>query len=740
MPTRSETTNCRRGPHHRFPVLVFLCGLLGVLAFGCSTTMSPADPAGAAPGAIGPANQTDQNDDEPQLTERQQRQIDLIAPILLDATNGPDDGRRLAAAQELLALQLDNADQILKQALTSNHPNQMNAVLRALITGERVPDSLVTTALEILPMAPKPAQDTLRRFLAQHEADVLEAVSATALDPSVAAEHRLNAIGALGAFRTRDAADRLITLLKTDRQEPEAIVSAACDALTRLTRLPYGNQPDTWRTWWVQAKNQTREQWLVDQVQRLATERSELERELTLQRQRVTRIEQRVVDVLRDLFRALPSDVDQQLAPLPTLLDDELVVVREFAIERIRFISRDHEIPASLQDALSARLDDSDAGIRARASRLLQELNYPGLNESLATRLADETSFDVIETYITLLADRPTRSALPALIRRIGDPNLCDPACRATWRVLQLKSDEPIEPEQLEAIRTAVTSAIALRETAPLVRLAAYLADDDQVAQYETHLDSEDNAVRTAVAEGLASRMRLDPLLSRADDAVIYPITVRALVARQPNVDALQALIQFSPPDESTAGAWSDALGQMLARIAPPQLIAADDLLVQAGTAPELRIGLLSRAAGMTAEQLPVEQRTEVAIRLAQIHVSRAQYLKAHQELETIAATNGSAELKALRFKAALLSGHYNRAAELQPQAEPWIEQLALVVGNDDALAGRIQAEIEQRFGESLNDDMKTRLEALRNKINGQAPTAPSAASANDSAMNASPN
>ncbi len=715
------------------------CLFLALVAVtaGCSgfaTTTGPVQP-NAAPGAIGQAD-SDDADSEGALTERQQRQIDLIAPILLESTNGPDDGRLLAAAQELLALEIDRADQILEQALRGNQPNQMLAVLRAMITSETTPQRLVQAALDILPTAPLQAQDTLWRLLAQHEADVLANISALVQDQSAAPEHRLNAIGALGAFRTRDAADQLIALLNEQREEPEAITAAACEALTRLTRLPYGNRPQTWRSWWVQARNQTREQWLVDQVQRLATERAELERELTLQRQRVRRVEQRVIEVLRDLFRALPTDVDQQLAPLPTLLDDELSVVREFAIERIRFISRDHEIPAALINALSARLDDPQATIRTRAARLLNELNYTELSERLARGLGDETSIDVIQTSIELLTERPTATALPALIRRIGDPTVSDAACEAVWKCLFLHGTEEIDAEQRAALIDSVRDASAVRTTPQLTRLAVYLSEDAEFGQAARFLESDDPAMRTAVAEALAQRSNLTLLRARADDTAVYPSLIRAIAQSDATLATLQSVVELRPPEETLTNTWRESITSVLAKLAPADVIGADDLLMQANADAALRIELLSRVATMPTEQLPAADRVEVATRLGRFFVEREQYADAHVALELITTANGSAELQQLRFKAALLAGHYNRAAEFQPTAEAWIELLADLAGGDETLAKRVQTEIDQRFGATLTEELRTRLDTLRQQLDGesQTPPEPTAADASNAA------
>lgn len=702
-----------------------------ILLSGCAATPASGDADAVSPGAVGQAEPTEPTSE---LTQRQQRQIDLIAPILLSPPNGPDDGRMLAAAQELLALGLPQADEILRQAMRSGNRAQVLAVLRAMITEEQSLQPFMEVAVELLTTAQPEVQETLWRLLARNERALLADVSTIALDQQTPLEHRLNAIGAMGEFRTRDAADHLITLLDENRQEPEAIITAVCEALTRLTRLPYGNRPDTWRAWWVQARDQTREQWLVDQVQRLATERAELERELTLQRQRIHRIEQRVVEVLRDLFRAMPTDVEQQLAPLPTLLDDELAVVREFAIERIRFVSRDHEIPGTLKSALASRLDDPEASIRQRAARLLHELNYANLNEMLAARLANETIFDVIAAYVELLTARPTPAAADALIARLTDANLCDAAANAIWRIIEQFGDDAMSPEARAALEAQLNEQLQNRTSPPLLRLSVYLMDQQQLDEAAAYLDHEDAGVRTAVAEAMARRSYVAPLVERSDDPAVYPTAVQAVASEEATIATLLRVLDMKPPTDATVTPWQGAISRLLARLPGPALVEADKLLVRSKMPQAIRLDLLTRAMGLPAEDMTVAHRSELALHLGQLRLERKQYDRAHQELESITAVDASAELIDLKFLAALCSGHFNRAAELRPEPELWIDALASVTETDPPLALRVQTEIDQRFGESLDEALRARLEALREQLSGDqsVPSDPAAANASE--------
>jgi len=676
--------------------------------------------------------------------EREKRQYELIAPILLDDSANGDNSRRIAAAAELMAIGTPQAYGVLEQALRSGQTPKMLAVIRAMDASVDDVPQLLNAAVETLPTAPKEVQEPLWRMLAHHEQRVLDAVTTIALDADRPADQRVPAIGALGAFRTRTAAQRLIELLEPQRDEPQTITTAACAALSRLTGLPYGDEPENWLHWWTKARAKSREQWLFDQVQRLVRERGALERELVAQRRHTDRIEQRVVDTLRELFRALPNNIDRQLAPLPELLEDDLAVVRHFAIERIRFISRDLEIPRPLKEQVAARLDDADPTIRRDAARLLHDLSFADLNTHLANRLAAEPSTETARAYIAILQSRPTPAALEALTQRVREPALTEPACEALWATLVAAGGPTsVDPSLPDALREHFAALAEAHQTPVVLRLAALLCDADALPQYEAMLAQADPSVRRAIAQGFRARGHHQPLFEHVDDPAAYPSAMHAVTEAEPTTERLQPMLTMRPPNESLRSNWTEAITKLCTRMPPAALLEADKLLADVNTnavnanggnnpaagLAEVRLDLLSNAAAMSAEQMPVELRRELLIRLATLRLALGQYQQAHDDLDTLAGADPSPELTRLKFRAAILSGRFDRAAGIQSEPAVWVELLDQLVDEQPKLARRLHQEIGTRFGEALDDEARTAWERIQRRLNNDGAANPSDAS-----------
>jgi len=668
--------------------------------------------------------------------ERQKRQYELIAPILLDDSTDGDNSRRVAAAEELMAIGTPEAYGVLEQALRSGQPAMMLSVIRALDASVEEVPQLLNAAVEVMPTAPEPVQEPLWRMLAHHEQRVLEDVMSIALDSERAADHRVPAIGALGAFRTRTAAERLIDLLDPKRQEPQAITSAACAALSRLTGMPYGDEPESWRQWWAKARKQTREQWLFDQVQRLVRERGTLERELNQQRRRTSSIEQRVVDTLKDLFRALPNDIDQQLAPLPDLLTDELAVVRRFALERIRFISRDLEIPRAMKDRVAARLDDADPTIRQNAARLLHDLNYPGLNARLADRLAQESSTEVAAAYIEILQSRPTRQAIEPLLSKLDQPELTASVCQALWSAVERTELSDLDAAVREKMRARL-QALENTTSPAVVRLIALLCEPEALTRYEAMLSDAGPELRAAVAQAFQFRGHHEPLLAHAGDEAVYPSAMHVMAEAEATPETLKTLLEMRPPNDSLRSNWTSAITNLCRRIEPAGLSKADDLLAgAAGNASvnngavntngvssnltEVRLELLSNAAGLPAERMTIDVRRDLLLRLAILRMELGRYEQAHEVLDTLGGADPTPELVQLRFRAAIQSGRFDRAAEILSDAAAWVSILEEIMDSRPEHARRLHDEIEQRFANTLDDTTRTAWEAIQQRLNSE--------------------
>ncbi|MHC5024889.1 MAG: HEAT repeat domain-containing protein, partial [Planctomycetota bacterium] len=290
------------------------------------------------------------------VTPRQERQLQVFGPILLNPSDEIDEVTRRGAASELVMMGLPDATATLDEALRSEHASVVLATVSAL---EQAPDplpDLIEALVAALRHPPDGTEDRLAMLIPRFGSDGLERITALALDTDLPAAERTGSVRALATYRSPEAAGRLVALLDPARAEPPEMVEATCRALGQLTGFPYGADPAAWRDWWADVQNLPREQWLSRFVESLSGQLTKLQQEIDRKTRATDRLERRIVETYRDLFPAQP--VGQQIAGLPDLLSDELDVVRRFAVGRVDRLLRDGvRVPQGLQDQLAGRLE-----------------------------------------------------------------------------------------------------------------------------------------------------------------------------------------------------------------------------------------------------------------------------------------------------------------------------------------------------------------------------------------------
>jgi hypothetical protein len=713
------------------------CGSLGscAVSFGLSMVLACAACSGSrtvAAGALGDTTAVPEHvangTDEPQnesgsnlLNQQQMRQLQVFGPILLNPSSDIDSNTRRNAAHELIEMNATEATELLAEALRSRKAPVMLAAASALYASRASLPELSDPAVIALVGAPAEALEPLSWLVSQYGEPALRRVAELATNKSNSVDSRLGPIYALGSFRSRSAAVHLISIVQSGDSPAPAntnggngaaqIMQAACMSLERLTGLPHGTNAARWSEWWRDASMLSDDQWYRLVADSLSRRIAELQQQLIRESAANQLAARELAEAYRDLYPALTTD--EQLRRLPKLLDDQLPAVREFGINRISLLLRDSvRIPVEIQTKLAQRLGDEIPALRLAAARLLDELNYESTGEVVAARLTGEKNNAVIQGYLEVLAKRPCLAAVEPLRRMLRDRELGPASASTMWQILGTLS---IDDAESAALIEASRAAYHQLQSPPLARLLAFIGDTSDTADMTALLDSDDRAMRVAVAEGFARRGMRQPLLDRADDPDVFAFAVNAIVHGEPTLANFTLLARLNPPESQTQ-MWLDGLQVLADRLGPLNVISVDDLLASiSGVSRAHRQTILLKALEAPSEQLG-EARSKIIVRVVPLLLEHGQPTRAHDLLESIPVT-GTAQVQALRFKAAVLSGHYDAAANLNADPREWLALLSTIVERDATAATPLRDEIERRFAGKLVQDDQARFDRLTEQL-----------------------
>lgn len=647
--------------------------------------------------------------------ERQKRQLELFDSTVRNPSADISPEIRVSAAEELIAMDIPEAIERLSLALRSDEPVVVTAVIDAMEASPEPVADLLPAAAETLTDATVEQVEKLSLILPRYGEEALVLVSAAARDRNEPPARRVGPIQALASFRSREAAIRLMALLQEQEPQPPEIIAATGASLEKLTGLPYGADADQWRKWWEKLKNEPIENWLRVMVLHLSTRTAELERESHHKTRENEEIALRLIEALRELFLSLTTD--EQIERLPALLGDDLPYVREFALGRVELRLRDSvRIPDAVQDELAERLTDVNERPSSRllAGRLLNELNYQGTSYLVAEALLSEKTAVVAGGYLEILAKRPAPAALDPALLWINDSTAGDAAASALWTMIvgeMIVSDD-------KTVRRSVRQALQWRTTPQLIRVLGAIGDDDDRARVEELLDGKDQLLRRAAAEGLAQARRIDPLLRRASDTIIYPFVLRLLADGPAEVDTMRGLAALAPPDEHRQE-WTQTLKATADTLRATDLLATDDALSSyAHVDRALRADVLARVPGLPSDAISIDHRTELLVRLARLRIDLGEYQGAYEALAWPIGAPTTTALLEIKFLATVLSGRYDEAAAINDDVMAWLELLDVLIERHSPAAATVEAEIGHRFPNELQFDAGEVFRAAQQRLN----------------------
>ena len=585
----------------------------------------------------------------------------------------------------------------LSDALRRGEPVVVSAVIDAMEASPEPVEGLLSAATETLAVATGEQLEKLYLVLPRYGDEALSMVAAAARDRDEPPARRVGPISALAAFRSREAAVQLMSLLQEPEPQPPMIIAATGASLEKLTGLPYGAEADQWRRWWDKLKDEPIENWLRVMVLHLSTRTAELERESHLQTREREEIALRLTATLRELFLGMPAD--EQIARLPDLLSDDLAPVRAFALGRVERRLRDSEqIPEAVQEKLAGRLADTDEipASRLLAAQLLIDLNYQGTAYLVAAAIVDEKDAAIAAGYMEIMAKRPSPTALSQVLLWLNDSTAGDAAGDALWAMVvreMVATDDVI-------VRRTVRQALQWKTepTPQLIRVLAAVGDEADRERVEELLDASDDNLRRAAAEGLAFAGELEPLLLRAADPQIYPFVISLLATGSADVETVRSMAALVPP-EGHRERWAQTIRTTADAMPPADLIAVDQVLATYDHVnPALRADILARVPGLSNDALTTNQRSELLVRLARLRIELDEYQTAYEVLEWPNGAPTTPALLEIKFEAAVLSGRYEEAAEINDDVRVWLSLLDTLIGIQSPASTELRDEIRSRF------------------------------------------
>ncbi len=659
--------------------------------------------------------------DEDAVARRQQQRVAIFNLTLMGDVDTVDATTRAAAAVELLAIQDDTAMDLMTQAMRTGRPEVVRAVVRSLDAVARTPERLVATALQVLPSTTPHTREPVAHLLARaavHDPGIIVALHERAADPETPDERRVAAISALGEFRHTpvQAAAALMSVLEQPLQQSPDVLQASTASLSRLTGLPATDDVDVWTRWWSTNRDRPSERWLADMVQALSRRVTSLEQASTEATAGQSAIAQRMLAVHRDLWPLL--GVEDQVERLGPLLEDDLVELRGFGLERAAVLLRDGNATEATHAAVIARLQDPDPTIRLACAAMLPELPGAHVAPAVGAALDTETDIQVARALLRhCAADATLAVPIGTMAVHLAHPELCGDAAGALWE----RTDGVLPDQDHSDMRDAIAAAQLAGASVNLNHLAAALGNTDAIEALTGELTAEDGAARARAAEALRRGGAADRVRPLAHDAAIFPVVIR-IAASGEGLDAFDAVAALTPVAYHEP-LWRTALLEVAAGVPINRRVHVDNVLAPVThITPAQRIELLSPAVAETADD---SVRLAAAERLAPLLKQVEEDTAIIALVASLPAEHTPESLQDAAFEAALRARLFNEAATMRGAPRMWVTAYERLAAARPELADLVRTEIVRRFNDNLDATMRTRMGMAEDPLMGDASDAP---------------
>jgi len=554
-------------------------------------------------------------------------------------------------------------------------------------------------------------------------------VEITAQDPGLAPD----ALLAIGAYRTREAAQILIHALSGDT--PPAQRQAAIAALVRMTgREELWNNPSAAATWLENAQSLNHQAWenLLAQGVWRRTQRLEADQRAAAER---------LTDGYRRLYLALPAaPSDERAKLLAQMLQGTRPELRGLGIEIVaREVSAGKRVEPSVTEAALTLLAAPTPAVRTAAAGLIMQIAAPNAAAPLAAALAKETDPVAASALLQAAVRWPTPASIePSLKWMRLNPSTFPAAAESVFALYSggLLKDPGHRATALVALR----EVDAARLTPAGCRLLAALGTREDRDRVSTLIDSDAPALRLAAAGALADRPEyLDRILAAAaKEPALFSTAVRAVTECRPTADGYGQLVRLNP------GTPEDLKNGLLILSAALPAVDLVKVAARADTTLPMREAMLARLA----QHGPMPRRAgeedskaimEGLLVLAETRLAMKRPDLAAAALEIMPRSPAQIEparLNALRAVSLIWSNQLDAAKELNAPCDSWLDGLERA--QNDPHAPAIIKEIKARFSPTMTPEQTDRFSRLMAKVtltttgeidhplaNGQTPPSP---------------
>ncbi len=639
------------------------------------------------------------------------QQIGLLRNVLHEDAMGPKD--RQQAAVQLLQIGTAEAIAVLVEGLAESDSQAVFvAIADGMLANGPPPAPMREPVLQALLRADRGAEALLIRAATRFDPDEVIPVLVEAArgdEQPDGQERRTRAVRALGAFYEDAAIEALIELLQATDQGPlRQEVLRALESSTGLTG--YSADAEAWQAWWTQQKRTPREERLVSIIRTLRAE-------VDARDERIEELRGRFVRMIQLLYTATPPE--QRSALLADLLRDEEPPVRRTATDLVERAMGD---AVALDDTVSAALRelirDGNADLRARASRLLLNLGDAQIGPLVAQAYLVEHDPAARREFLQVLTRAPQPEVFDLLVQQLAHGVLTAQIGQA----LLAASDQALLSEAHQtAIRDTLRAADPAQLPASGVRLLARFGSDTDRAELLPMLESAAAEIKTALARELAPRPEFTDLLVRlAKDPVLYPHSLDALLRTRVNLEGARTLLALRPNGNGeTEELWLRKLTEYARALPLHSVRVVDDDLLTA-EAPLLCVRAHEQVLEAVRERqatAPEQHRAEwieLLTRLAALRMQQERLAAAAAVLDQLRPAQPATDLyKRLQAEAYLRQGRLADAAQVLPEAGLWLDVAETLQLTQPERFAAICQEVEDRFGEELDDGLRERLSNL---------------------------
>lgn len=572
------------------------------------------------------------------------------------------------------------------------------------------PFGVIAAVLAEDPVAPPMLLSTVARAVQQ----VKQESSAIQPDPAPAGENVAESLAvllpALGSFRSRDAAELLVT--HTGAAHPGAVRAVAFRALERLSGLTLEPTHDTWLAWLEQVRSLDDQAWRSYLFQNLARERDRVARSSS-------RTNTRLTELARQLNLLTPAD--QRSALLAGYMLDPNPTLRALGFELVeRELRQSNRLNGDVADAAIALLAHTDASVRRGAARIIDQLAPPEAAPKIAEALERETDPSAAVSLLSASARWPNAGSAEAILKWLeaGGESFTAATNAAAELVRRGLMPEPLQPRVVAALRTHAIETLS----DPGLALLAATGEDADRARIASLLASDTEGRRRAAARALLPRPDfLDRIIHAAQDHPdLIPIAAEGVIAHRPTAMGYASIAALLPtPRQPPAIA-------LLERIAAAMSV-SDRLEVARREDAALARRILAPLAE-TSFSPPAEQLEVYAEAMATLAEMRLDAFRIDAALAALARIPESAltpeRLIRLRTRAMLLAGRVEEALATGVPAPVWLDALQQLLSDqaaefaiDLAIAKAVHQAIEANFAASINEQTRARYDELAARL-----------------------